>query len=94
MLVLLSLLPGMAAAGEWRAESLALTCYTCHRQPAAKEGGIPSLARLDRQELIKRLAEFRAGGGDATIMDRIAAAYTDEEIALIAEYLTTRGGRE
>lgn len=87
--VLLS--PG-ALAQDRRAEALALTCYTCHSRPHPGEDGIPSLQKLDREELIRKLTAFRDGGADATIMDRIAAAFSDEEIALIAGYITGRDG--
>ncbi|MEX2523526.1 MAG: sulfide dehydrogenase [Gammaproteobacteria bacterium] len=84
------LFSGIAAAQDRRAEGLALTCYTCHSGRAVENGGIPSLEPLTREELIRRLTEFRAGAAEATVMDRISAAYTDEEIDIIADYITAR----
>lgn len=87
-------LASTGAAGDRRAESLALTCFTCHNQPQPRQDGIPSLNALSREELIQRLTRFRNGELEATIMDRIASAYTDEEIALIADYISNSRGTE
>ncbi len=84
------LFTGAAAAQDGRAESLALTCYTCHSDRPAESKGIPSLEPLDRKELIRLLTEFRDGTAGATVMDRISTAYTDEEIGIIADYITAR----
>lgn len=84
------LFTGAAAAQDGRAESLALTCYTCHSDRPAESKGIPSLEPLGRKELIRLLTEFRDGTADATVMDRISTAYTDEEIGIIADYITAR----
>lgn len=80
-----------AGAGDGAA-SLALTCYTCHSGRAADDGGIPPLETLSRDELVRRLKAFRDGTGDATVMDRISTAYSDEEIEMIGRYIS--GGRQ
>jgi sulfide dehydrogenase cytochrome subunit len=38
------------------------------------------------------LKGFRDGSRPSTIMGRISKGYTDDDIAAVAEYLSTRGG--
>lgn len=68
-------------------ESLVFTCYTCHGPQGKSPGAIPSLTQLSAIEIRDKLVDFRQDLGEATIMNRIAKAYSEEEIERIAQYL-------
>ena len=90
-LILMTCGAGSASVGgdpaKARAESLVYNCFTCHGPVGRSKGIIKSLNGLDAGKIKTRLLEFRKGEGDPTVMNRIAAAFTDEEIDIIADYL-------
>ena len=79
--------PG-AASGEEPAPPalLAEMCGTCHGPDGRSPGAIPSLAPLNAEAVRAFLLGYRAGGLEATVMDRIARALTDEEIEAVARH--------
>lgn len=72
----------------------ALSCGGCH--PPAPAGAIPSLAGRTAGEIVADMAAFRAGTRPATVMDRIAKGFSDEETRAIAHWLAapTSGAAE
>src|SRR5687768_979000 len=81
---------GAALAGPAWAQSgqaMAQTCYVCHGPGAKGAGPIIALAGLPKDHLARQMADFKADKRPGTIMNRIAKGYTDEQLALIAEYL-------
>ena len=87
----LLLLPPPVYAGEpvqRGTEALAFNCYTCHApQVRRKDGDIPSLKGKSAEVLLRKLHDFKSGGGNATLMNRIAKGYSGEELARIANFL-------
>ncbi|NIR28662.1 MAG: cytochrome C [Gammaproteobacteria bacterium] len=87
----LALLPATAGAGQVsRAAMLASSCAGCHGTDGASPGAIPSIAGKSATFIERALKEFRAGTRPATVMDRHAKGYTDEEIELIAEFFASK----
>lgn len=84
------ILPVQAAPS--RAELLAAPCLSCHGSETAARNEIPRL-ELEAGVIRARLEAFRKDDSHTTVMTRIARGYTDEEIALIAEYLGKRQGQ-
>ena len=69
----------------------AASCSGCHPASAGVTSPVPRLAGLDRAAIIRAMQDFRSGRRAATVMDRIAKGFTDEEIrALAAWYATQR----
>ena len=63
----------------------AAACLGCH--PAAKnDGPVPTLAKLPAQQIVTALQAYRSGTRPATVMDRIAKGFSDEEIDAIAQW--------
>ncbi|MFN4130912.1 MAG: c-type cytochrome [Paracoccaceae bacterium] len=63
------------------------TCAGCHGTAGVPAVGyIPALARLKRDDFIKAMVAYREGTRTATIMNRVAPAFTDAEIAAMADY--------
>ena len=66
-------------------------CFGCHGAGSASGAAIPPIILGAPAEYIETsLKEFRDGSRPSTIMQRIAKGYTDEEIAAVALYLSTR----
>lgn len=82
-----------ADAADSRGEALADACTSCHGIEGKSRGYIPSLDKLSRAEFVQAMADFRSQKRTATIMNRIARAYSAEEAALLADYFTAGGGR-
>jgi cytochrome c553 len=72
------------AAGE--APAGAAACSGCHAGSARVVTPVPRIIGLDRAAIVKAMQEFRSGQRAATVMDRIAKGFTDEEIQAIAAW--------
>lgn len=71
------------------APNVAQGCIGCHGQGGVGVGTIPAIAGYDRDAFIAHWAEFQANERPATIMNRIARGYSDEEVAALAEYFSS-----
>ena len=68
----------------------AAACSGCHPTSARVTSPVVRLAGRDRDEIVRALREFRAGTRTATVMDRIAKGFTDEEIQALAAWFATQ----
>lgn len=68
---------------------VAQSCAGCHGQSGEGEGGIPKIAGYDREAFVEVWEAFRANERPATIMNRIARGFTDDEVAVLAEYFSS-----
>lgn len=68
----------------------AASCSGCH--PAAKHVATPAPRLIGKKpgDIITAMTEFRAGQRKASVMDRIAKGFTQEEIAAIAQWYGTQ----
>lgn len=73
-----------ASAGD--APPGASSCSGCH--PASRWTGtdVPRLVGRNAAEIATALSQFRAGTRPATIMDRIAKGFSDDEVKAIAAW--------
>ena len=67
----------------------ATSCSGCH-SPAATNAAIPRLNGRDAADIAKAMAGFRDGSLPATVMNRIAKGFTDEESRAIAAWLAAQ----
>ncbi|MBU1192045.1 MAG: c-type cytochrome [Gammaproteobacteria bacterium] len=89
VLLLICTSAGAQETGEiLRGQILASTCFSCHGTDGKSAGSIPAIYGIPADSLRRTLQEFRDGRRPATVMDRHAKAYSDEEIASIAAYLS------
>ncbi len=68
----------------------AAACSGCHPASTRVTSPVARLAGLDRAAIVKAVREFRSGQRVATVMDRIAKGFTDEEIEAIAAWYATQ----
>ena len=85
----LSLMAGSGLAADAGGARLANACTSCHGIEGHSVGATPSLAGQAEAELIAKFKAFRDGTAPATIMNRIARGYTDDEIAALAAYFSS-----
>jgi sulfide dehydrogenase cytochrome subunit len=70
--------------------SLAATCANCHGTNGASVGGMESLAGKPRDEIVRKMQEFKSGAKPATIMHQLAKGYTDQQIELLAAWFAAQ----
>lgn len=68
----------------------AAACSGCHPASPRVISPVPRLAGVDQAAIVRALLEFRSGQRPATVMDRIAKGFTDDEIQAIAAWLATQ----
>ena len=83
-IVLLSLPFGMTQAAD--PPPGASSCSSCHPVSRAVETPAGRLNGRNPAEIAAAFAAFRSGQRPATVMDRIAKGFTDEEIKAIADW--------
>ena len=64
----------------------AAACSGCHATSARVVTPAPRIVGLEGAAIVKAMGEFRSGQRPATVMDRIAKGFTDEEIQAIAAW--------
>lgn len=92
------LLAGLMAAGTAMAQtpdplqvrSWAAACANCHGTQGVAQPGMESLAGASKDEMLKKLLDFKAGRKPATIMHQLSKGYTDEQLQALAAYFAAQ----
>jgi|HubBroStandDraft_1064217.scaffolds.fasta_scaffold297273_2 sulfide dehydrogenase cytochrome subunit len=74
-----------ASSGAAVLPPLVAACAGCHR-PSGGDQTLPRLAGGNASDIVAAMDAFRNGSRPATVMDRIAKGFTDDEIAAIAAW--------
>lgn len=77
-----------APANATLARNLAAQCANCHGTNGKSVAEVPSLAGQSAAVLIAKMNDYRSGKQAATIMHQLSKGYTDEQIALMADYFS------
>jgi cytochrome subunit of sulfide dehydrogenase len=90
----LSAAVGLAAAQDdpQLARNLAATCAGCHgtNGRALAGSGMEPLAGIEKEKIVQKVRDFKAGAKPATVMQQIAKGYSDAQIELIASYFAAQ----
>lgn len=70
--------------------NLAATCANCHGTGGVSVGEVESLAGKPKEELVRKMQEFKRGTKPATVMPQLAKGYTDEQIELVAAWFAAQ----
>ena len=68
----------------------AASCSGCHATGSGAATTVPRLAGQDAGAIVTAMQEFRTGKRPATVMDRIAKGFSDEETGAIAAWLAAQ----
>jgi len=66
--------------------SWAAACATCHGTHGIAETGMESLAGANKDELLKKMLDFKTGKKPATLMHQLSKGYSDEQLGALATY--------
>ena len=73
------------------ARNLAATCANCHGTNGVTRGSdVETLAGKPKDELARKVMEFKQGKKPGTIMPQLAKGYTDEQIELMAGWFAAQ----
>jgi sulfide dehydrogenase cytochrome subunit len=86
--VVIGLVLCMAASAAVAADAPpgAASCSGCHAAKPNVDTAVPRLAGQDPTAMVAALQAFRTGRRPATVMDRIAKGFSDDEIKAIAAW--------
>jgi cytochrome c553 len=68
----------------------ATSCSGCHAAGAAAASSIPRLYGRNAGEIMTAMTGFRDGALPATVMNRIAKGFSDDELRAIAAWLAAQ----
>ena len=83
-----ALLIGTAFAAE--APPGAAACSGCHAANPRVETPVPPIVGRPAADIAQAMTAFKAGQRSATVMDRIAKGFSDDEIQAIAAWLAAQ----
>jgi len=68
----------------------AAACANCHGTNGVAQPGNESLAGANKDDLLKKMLDFKSGNKPATIMHQLSKGYSDEQLAAIAGYFAAQ----
>jgi sulfide dehydrogenase cytochrome subunit len=77
--------PSVAQVRSWAA-----ACANCHGTDGRAQPGMESLAGSNKDDMVKKMQDFKSGRKPATIMHQLAKGYTDDQIVAIAGYFAAQ----
>ncbi len=66
--------------------NMASACNSCHGTNGNSVGGFDPIAGMPKDEMIRKVKDFRSGAKPATVMHQLAKGYTDQQIEMIANF--------
>ena len=79
-----------AQADALQLRSWAAACANCHGTNGHAQPGNESLAGVGKDELLKKLMDFKSGAKPSTIMGQLSKGYSDEQLAAIAGWFAAQ----
>jgi cytochrome subunit of sulfide dehydrogenase len=70
--------------------SWAAACANCHGTDGRAQPGIEGLAGVNKDDIVKKMKDFKSGRKPATIMHQLSKGYSDEQIEQIAAYFAAQ----
>lgn len=70
--------------------SWAAACANCHGTAGRAQPGNEPLAGANKDEMVKKLKDFKSGAKPATIMHQLSKGYTDEQLDAIAGWFAAQ----
>ena len=70
--------------------AVAATCANCHGTNGVSVGEVASLAGRPKDELVRKMQDFKAGRVQGTIMPQLAKGFSDEQIDVVAAWFAAQ----
>ena len=70
--------------------NLAATCANCHGTNGVSVGEVASLAGKPKDEIVRKMQDYKKGTVPGTIMPQLAKGYTDEQIEVVAGWFAAQ----
>ncbi|MDI9332072.1 MAG: class I cytochrome c [Alphaproteobacteria bacterium] len=70
--------------------SWAAGCANCHGTNGRAEPGMVALAGASKDDIVKKMQDYKAGRLPATLMHQLAKGYSDEQIEAIAAFFAAQ----
>ncbi len=70
--------------------SWAAACASCHGTNGHAQTGNEPLAGGNKDEMLKKLLDFKRGAKPATIMHQLSKGYSDEQLAAIVSWFAAQ----
>ena len=90
MLALIASASLVQAQDAAQVRSWAAACANCHGTDGRAQPGMEALAGANKDDIVKKMLDFKAGRKPATIMHQLAKGYSDEQITAIAGYFAAQ----
>ena len=84
--LMLASLSMWANADALQVRSMAASCAACHGTSGVAQPGMESLAGQKKEDLLKKMLDYKSGKKPATLMHQLSAGYSDVQIEQLAEY--------
>jgi cytochrome c553 len=65
---------------------MAASCAGCHGTLGIAQQGMESLAGQSKEDLLKKMMDFKSGKKPATLMNQLSKGYSDEQIDQLTSY--------
>ncbi|MDD2845122.1 MAG: class I cytochrome c [Rhodoferax sp.] len=79
-----------ASADALQVRSMAASCAACHGTQGVALQGMDSLAGQKKEDLLKKMLDFKSGKKPATLMHQLAAGYSDAQIEQLAGHFAAQ----
>ena len=79
-----------ASSDPLQVRSWAAACANCHGTNGQARPRNEPLAGGNKDEMLKKLMDFKSGAKPATIMHQLSKGYTDEQLAAIAGWFAAQ----
>ena len=86
--VLAGAAPAQAPASATQGRNLAAQCANCHGTNGKSVAEVPSLAGQPAATIVQKMKDYRDGKLPASIMHQLSKGYTDEQVALMADFFS------
>ncbi len=77
-----------ASADALQLRSMAAACSGCHGTHGVAEQGMKTLAGQSKEDLLKKMLDYKSGKAPATLMHQLSKGYSDEQIDQLAGYFS------
>jgi sulfide dehydrogenase cytochrome subunit len=76
------------AADTLQVRSMAASCANCHGTTGVAQPGMETLAGQTKEDLLKKMLDFKTGKKPATLMHQLSKGYSDAQLEQLAAYFS------